>query len=132
MSEEKKSGIPYLLGLFLTVGSWVFYTWRFNAGHLVIPYYLPILCLIGFVLMVRGFMQRKGILRVMGLVFALLLTGLSLAMAFGFKLPAYQGPAKADSPVPAFEAALADGTAFTHADLADGNNQLLVFYRGHW
>jgi hypothetical protein len=48
------------------------------------------------------------------------------------KLPAYEGPAQAGNPLPAFHAIRADGRPFTEADLRDGSWRVLTFFRGRW
>jgi peroxiredoxin len=52
-------------------------------------------------------------------------------LLYMMRTPDYTGPAVGQK-MPAFTTALASGSAFTNADLANGQRTVLVFFRGHW
>ena len=132
MTGEVNGTRPYLMGMFLVLVGWCFYVWRFSQANLVLPYYLPVIVTVGFGVMVRGFLQKRSILRVLGLILALLMTLVAWMIIFGLSLPKYDGPATVGATAPAFEAQLAMGGDFQASNLKDGKNRIIVFYRGIW
>jgi len=96
-----------------------------------VPWYVPGLATLGVVLMLSATWQRWSVLRVVGLLLAVLLTaGEWFFLVVLMRAPEYQGPA-VGQPVPAFAAIRADGSPFTDRDL-QGQDTILVFFRGHW
>jgi hypothetical protein len=123
----------FLLGVLLFVAGPAIYAVEFQMKHLKTPWYAPIMATAGVLLMAVSVIQRRGILRIVGLVLFALLCGLEwLTLLVGMATPSYSGPAQAGKKVPAFATALADGKAFTDKDLEDGKHTVLLFFRGRW
>ena len=105
----------------------------FILKRLAVPWYLPVLGTVGVALMVLSVARRPRILRILGLVVFVLLTGGEWFLILASKLPEYQGPAKVGATIPAFAATLAnDGSPFTDQDLKKETPTVLLFFRGHW
>ena len=115
-----------LLGLALAV-------LQFSLKQLFVPWYTPALATLGAFLLLVAVTRRLSVLRIVTL---LLVTALAAFQWFFLvslvKLPAYEGPAQAGRPLPAFRSVLADGRSFTEEDLRDGSRRVLVFFRGRW
>jgi hypothetical protein len=115
-----------LLGLVLAAA-------QFLLSMVGVPWYSPVLATLGVVLVLVSLVRRRSIPRVVTLV---LLTALAAfewyTLVVLMKLPAYEGPARAGQPFPAFRTAYADGRPFTDEDLRDGSRRVLVFFRGRW
>jgi hypothetical protein len=106
---------------------------QFSLKQLFTPWYAPALATIGAVLLLVAVARRRTIIRVLALVVILAVAGLQwLVLGSLMKLPAYEGPARAGQPFPAFQTAFADGRTFTDADLRDGSRRCMVFFRGRW
>jgi len=100
--------------------------------RLVEPWYVPILGTIGVLLMLVSVAQRPGMLRIIGLLIFIGLAGAEWYMLLGSKLAPYAGPAKPGEKLPAFTAALADGSPFNNSNLQEGKPTVMVFFRGKW
>jgi hypothetical protein len=122
----------FLLGWLLLIGGIAgYFVQLFALKQFVVPWYIPTLATIAFVLMLMGLSRRRGILRFLGLAACgLLAAGEWHFVLVGSRTPAYAGP-QTSEPTPAFTAIRADGTPFTERDLA-GQPTVLVFYRGHF
>jgi hypothetical protein len=106
---------------------------QFGLKHLFVPWYSPVLATLGAFLLLASVARRRSIPRVVALVLVAALAGLQWYFLVSLvKLPDYEGPAKAGKQLPAFRTTLADGRPFTRADLRDGSQRVLVFFRGRW
>jgi hypothetical protein len=100
--------------------------------YLFVPWYSPVLASLGAVLLLVAVVRRWSIARVVALVLIAALAGYQwYFLGWYLKLPAYDGPG-AGKQLPAFSAALADGSPLTDADLRDGSRRAMVFFRGRW
>jgi hypothetical protein len=123
----------FLLGMLLILLGPVAYAVQINAKHLTTPWYVPILASIGVALMIVSIWRRRGVVRLILLVFFALVCGLEWQMLLvAFRSSVYHGPAQPGRAVPEFKASYADGTPFTEKDLSKGTATVLVFYRGRW
>jgi hypothetical protein len=113
-----------LLGVLLT-------GYQFFLGPLDTPWQLAVCGTVGLVLMgVSLYLGRTG-WRITGLVLLGLLAGLEWYFLLVFtRLPPYGGP-PVDERFPAFTTVTADGKPFTREQF-QGQNTVLVVYRGHW
>jgi hypothetical protein len=110
-------------------GSWV----QLSLRQLFVPWYMPALTTIGALLMLLALARRPTVTRTIGLVLLTALAGLEWFFLVSLaRLPEYAGPARAGSPVPAFQTTLAGGRTFTHQDLQDGKATVMTFFRGRW
>jgi hypothetical protein len=101
--------------------------------HLAMPWYSPILATLGALLLVVALARRRSIPRVIAFVLVAAFAGLQwYLLAVLMKLPAYEGPARAGEPIPAFRTTLADGRPFTEEDLRDRSRHVMTFFRGRW
>jgi hypothetical protein len=115
------------------LGPVLFFTALFGLKHLATPWYSPVLATLGVFLLVVSLVRRRSIPRVIALVLVAAFAGLQwYFLAVLFKLPAYEGPARAGQPIPAFSTTFADGRPFTEEDLRDGSRHVMVFFRGRW
>jgi hypothetical protein len=122
-----------LLGVFLAVGGQMLYILlTFAAKILITNWYGPLLGTLGLALIILALMRSRSIWRWTAAVLVTLLVGFQWWALFAMGLPAYTGPVKDGQPFPAFATTLADGSAFTHADLQGDQNTVMVFFRGHW
>jgi hypothetical protein len=123
-----------VLGVGLLLGGVIAYMVQFFVlGRLTTPWYAPILGTLAVLLMIAAFVERPTVARGLGAV----LIGLLCAAEWYFLLviaavPAYAGPAQAGMAAPAFTTTVADGRAFTDADLRQGTPTVLLFFRGRW
>jgi len=104
----------------------------FAAKILITPWYGPLLGTLGLALIILALKRSRSIWRWTAAVLVTLLVGFQWWALFAMALPAYTGPVKHGDPFPAFATTLADGSAFTLADLQGDQNTVMVFFRGHW
>jgi hypothetical protein len=104
----------------------------FAAKILVTPWYAPLLGTLGVALIVLALMRSRSIWRWTAVVIFTLLATFQWWAVLAMRTPAYTGPVKAGQSFPAFATTLADGSAFTQADLQGDQHTLMVFFRGHW
>jgi hypothetical protein len=124
-----------LLGVFLAVaGPVVMILLMFAAKILITPWYAPLLGTLGVALLVLALMRSRSVWRWTAVVIVSLLVAFQWWALFAMRTPPYTGPVKVGQPFPAFATKLADGSAFTWADLEgeNGENTVMVFFRGHW
>ena len=122
-----------LLGVFLAVGGYALnFLLTFAAKILVTPWYAPLLGTLGLALIILALMRSRSIWRWTVVVIFTLLVGFQWFALLAMRLPDYTGPVKDGQPFPAFATTLADGSAFTQADLQGDQNTVMVFFRGHW
>jgi hypothetical protein len=111
----------------------VLFVAQFRLKHLATPWYSPVLATLGALLVIVALARRRSIPRVIALVLVAGFAGLQwYFLGVLFKLPAYEGPARAGQPIPAFSSTFADGRPFTDQDLRDGSRHVMVFFRGRW
>jgi hypothetical protein len=123
----------FLLGFVLFLVGPIVFAVQLSLHQLKMPWHLPILSTIGVVLMAASAWQRRGMLRIAGLVLFVLLCGFEWYMVLvKFRTPEYHGPATAGQTIPAFTTSLADGKALTNTDLQNGKRTVLLFFRGRW
>jgi hypothetical protein len=122
-----------LLGMFLAVAGYVLMMLlMFAAKILITPWYAPLLGTLGVALIILAVMRSRSIWRWTALVIFTLFVAFQWYALFAMRTPAYTGPVKVGQPFPAFATTLADGSAFTQADLQGDQNTVMVFFRGHW
>ena len=121
-----------LLGLGLAVLGIVGYAVQISRQSLAMPWYMPALALLGVVLVVVSFRERRTIWRGVALLSVVLLTSAELAMFYKSRLPPYTGPIAVGKAFPAFGASRSDGAPYTERDLPGDQNNVLVFFRGRW
>ncbi len=115
-----------LLGLVLAIA-------QFGLKVTGVPWYSPALATAGAVLLLVAVARRHSVPRVIALVLVTALAGFEwYTLVWLMKLPAYEGPALAGRPLPAFASTRADGRPFTDADLRDGSRRVMTFFRGRW
>ena len=121
------------LGVLLAVaGPVLMMLLTFAAKILITNWYGPLLGTLGLALIILALMRSRSIWRWTAAVLVTLLVGFQWWALFAMGLPAYTGPVKDGQPFPAFATTLADGSAFTQADLQGDQNTVMVFFRGHW
>jgi hypothetical protein len=126
-------GRPYFMfGMLIFFSGMIIYAVQMATKHLVAPWHVPILGTIGVLFMLASVVQRRGILRIIGLVIFIALAGMEWFFMLGSTMAPYTGPAKSGEKLPAFTATLADGSQFTNQTLEDGKSTVMVFFRGHW
>jgi ABC-type transport system involved in cytochrome c biogenesis permease subunit len=121
----------FFVGVLLFIAGPAIYVMQVRSGHLPSPWYVPVLATVGVALMAISVLQRRGILRIVGLVLFVLVCGFEWAGVL-MRTPPYTGPAQTGKVVPAFETNLADGRAFSNKDLENGTPTVLLFFRGRW
>jgi hypothetical protein len=122
-----------LLGVFLALaGPALMFVLMFAAKILKTPWYAPLLGSLGAALIVLALMLSRSIWRWIAVVFFTLLAAFQWFAVLAMQLPPYTGPVEDHKPFPAFATRLADGSAFTQANLQGDQNTVMVFYRGHW
>lgn len=133
-AAERSRGRPYLwAGIAACLLGLVLAFIQFSLKILSVPWYSPALATLGAFLVLVSLVRRRSIPRVLTLVLVTALVGFQwYALVSLMKLPAYEGPARAGQPFPAFHTAYADGRPFTDEDLRDGSRRVLVFFRGRW
>jgi len=106
---------------------------QFGLKYLFVPWYSPVLCTLGTVLLFLSVVWRHSLLRVVALVLVAALAGFQwYFLASMMKLPDYTGPAQPGKKLPHFQAVFANGRPFTEADLSDGSRRVMTFFRGRW
>ena len=122
-----------LLGVFLAVaGPVVLILLTFAAKILITPWYAPLLGTLGVALIILALMRSRSIWRWTAVAVFTLFVAFQWYALLAMRTPAYTGPVKDGQPFPAFASRLADGSAFTQADLQGDQNTVMVFFRGHW
>ncbi len=132
---------PYfLLGTLIFLLGMIIYIIQIETTHLVEAWHVPILGTIGVLLMLVSVVQRPRIVRIIGLLLFIGLTGTEWYMVLaGSKVrhapearpwSPYAGPAKPGEKLPAFTATLADGSSFSNLNLQEGKPTLMVFFLG--
>jgi len=122
-----------LLGVSLAVGGYALkILLMFAAKILITNWYGPLLGTLGLALIILALMRSRSIWRWTAVVIFTLLVAFQWFALLAMRLPAYTGPVKDGQPFPAFATTLADGSAFTQADLQGDQNTVMVFFRGHW
>jgi hypothetical protein len=122
-----------LLGLALTVLGPLAFWIQLQQKLLTAPWYLPMVGTLGAVLCLLAVLRARSLVRWLALALGVLLAaGEWLMLSPVATLPAYAGPASAGHTLPEFTACLADGAPFTRADLRNGKNTVLLFFRGRW
>jgi hypothetical protein len=102
-------------------------------GYLGLPWYALVLSTAGVGFLVAALVQRFGIARIVCLALFGLFCGFQwYLVVFMSKLPAYDGPARVGSKLPAFATTKADGSAYTEKNLETGQPTAFVFFRGRW
>jgi hypothetical protein len=104
----------------------------FAAKILITPWYAPLLGTLGVALIILALMRSRSIWRWTAVVIFTLLVAFQWYALLAMRTPAYTGPVKDGEPFPAFATTLADGSAFTQADLQGDQNAVMVLFRGHW
>ena len=102
------------------------------AKILITPWYAPLLGTLGVILMTVALVRSRTVWRFAAVAIFTLLVAFQWFGLFALRTPAYTGPVKDGQPFPAFATTLADGSAFTRADLQGDQNTVMVFFRGHW
>ena len=122
-----------LLGVFLVVGAYALnFLLTFAAKILITNWYGALLGTLGLALIILALVRSRSIWRWTAVVIFTLLVGFQWFALLAMRLPEYTGPVKDGQPFPAFATTLADGSAFTQADLQGDQNTVMVFFRGHW
>ena len=132
--DRRSPGRAYFwVGILACLLGPVLFMAQFALKHLATPWYSPVLATLGAFLLVVALVRRRSIPRVIALVLVTAFAGLQwYFLVVLFKLPPYEGPARAGQPIPAFRSTFADGRSFTDDDLRDGSRHVLVFFRGRW
>jgi hypothetical protein len=120
------------LGLGLAVLGVVAFAVQISLKRLIVPWYMPIMGLLGVALVAFSLWKKRTVWRTIGLIAVVLLAGSELALLFASRLPTYAGPISLGRPLPGFEAKRADGVPFTQNDLIGDMHHVLVFFRGRW
>jgi peroxiredoxin len=130
----KPSSGLFWLGLGLAIGSLAaFFIQVFAVNALVTPWYLPIGGTVAAVLVMLATARRRR-------WWSLSVAALCVALA-GFEwffllsltvLPSYTGPVIEGGDVPAFHAALADGTEIDESYFASRPMTAVIFFQGRW
>jgi len=139
MNENAKTAVLHpgrplmLLRVLLALGGVAaFFVLTFAAKVLVTPWYAPLLGTAGVALIVLSLTRSRSGWRWTVAAFVTLFVGLQWLAVFALRTPPYTGPVNEGAPFPAFATTLADGAAFTQADLRGDKSTVIVFYRGHW
>ena len=122
-----------VLGVLLAVaGPVLMFSLMFAAKILITPWYAPLLGTLGVALIILALVRSRSIWRWAAVVIFTLFVAFQWYALLAMRTPAYTGPVKDGEPFPAFASTLADGSAFTQADLLGDQNTVMVFFRGHW
>jgi hypothetical protein len=123
----------FWLGIFVSLLALALPVVQYSQKILWIPWYLPVLGTLGALLLLGAAVSRPSVVRV---IFFGLLAALAAFewyfLLFASLVPAYEGPARAGQPFPAFQTTLADGRSFTEKDLQTGIPTVMAFFRGRW
>ena len=122
------------LGIVVTLLGVVTYAALLIGAQLLhMPWYAPLLAIVGVGLTFIAVRRKPGVWRYAALFFCCLLVIAEVWFLFSYtKLPKYAGPAVTGQPFPEFTTRLVDNTVFTNNDFVGQKNTALVFYRGHW
>jgi FtsH-binding integral membrane protein len=132
-APHRSRGRLYLvLGLGLAVLGVVLYMVLFSLQRLTMPWYMPVMALLGVILVGLSMFERRTVWRSLALLAVVLLAGTEIAFLYAVRLPPYTGPIAEGLPFPAFESKLFNGGSFTQRDLIGERSSLLVFFRGRW
>ena len=133
-APERASGRGYFwLGVVACLLGPVLFGVQLGMKHTFVPWYSPALATLGALLLLASLALRPSLFRAVALVLFAAFAGVQwFFVGSSIKLPAYEGPAQAGRPFPAFRTTLADGQPFTEADLRDGSRHAMVFFRGRW
>lgn len=138
MSDQASDAVPcpcgwtFRIGFSLPFLGMALYTLQFMVfKSLSLPYYLPVLALVGMVLMVRESRKSKSITRYVAMGLGFVLTLASLFFVFGMNQSEYKGPAKVGAAVPSFSVFDAQGVKIDSAAIA-GDKSIVVFFRGRF
>jgi hypothetical protein len=122
-----------VLGFGLTVlgiGAYIAQVW---TGYLKMPWYLPVLGMLGVACVVLALWQARSFWRWLALVLLLLVVGAEWTFLLGTGVSAYTGTQLAvGKSFPAFATVQSDGTPFTRRDLEGDRDTVMVFFRGRW
>jgi hypothetical protein len=122
----------FIAGVLMFLVGPVIYVGQFRLKHLDTPWYVPILATVGVLCMAVSVLQKRGVVRITGLVLFAVLCGLEWFVILVATLtPPYAGPTEGQK-IPAFATTLAGGAEFSNQDLAKGKNSVLIFFRGRW
>ena len=122
-----------LLGVLVVVGAFALnFLLTFAAKILITNWYGPLLGTLGLALIILALMRSRSVWRWTAVVIFTVLVAFQWWALLAMRTPAYTGPVKDGQPFPAFATTLADGAAFTQADLQGDQNTVMVFFRGHW
>ena len=135
IGKPKTTGLGLMwLGIFLPVLGVMTYAVSLMGLRLFhMPWYAPILAMLGLVLTILAVRRKPSVWRYAALVFCCLMLVAELLFLFSYtKLPAYAGPAVAGQQFPQFATKFSDNTLFSNKDFVGQKNTALIFYRGHW
>jgi|GEM_PF-1301828 len=111
----------------------IFMLQAFWAHVLITPWYLPIGGTIAALAVIYAMGARRSWWRVIVALLVVALAGLEWFVLLGpTVLPAYHGPIAQGGQIPAFRAALADGTEINASSFAQGRPTAIVFFQGRW
>src|SRR5262249_18818508 len=118
-----------LLGVFLAVaGPVLMILLTFAAKILITPWYAPLLGTLGVALIILALMRSRSVWRWTAVVIFTLFVAFQWYALLAMRTPAYTGPVKDGEPFPVFATTLADGPAFTQADLQGDQSTVMVFF----
>jgi hypothetical protein len=120
------------LGLLVTALGIIGYIVQLSAGRLFTPWYVPLSATLGVFLILVSVRQAGVVWRKIVLMLVLMVAIAEWYFLFAEPLPPYTGPVAVGQPFPAFATVRADGTPFTQRDLEGNQDNVLVFFRGHW
>ena len=120
------------LGLALTALGVIGYAVQISAQRLFAPWYLPWSATLGVLLVLISVWQAGVVWRKIVLLLVMFVASAEWFFMLGEPLPPYTGPVAVGQPFPAFATVRADGTPFTQRDLEGDQDNVLVFFRGHW
>lgn len=120
-------------GILLALAAFGLVVLQYRLKHLVVPWQLPVVTTLGAVVLLVSVLRRRTVPRLVALVLVGALAGLEwYFLGAQTRIDPYTGPAQAGEEMPPFSTQLADGRSFTHLDLKDGRNHVVVFFRGRW
>ena len=104
------------LGLGFAVLGRVAYVVQFYLQNLMMPWYMPVMAVLGVVLVAVSLFEKWTVWRVLALLVVGLLASAEIAFLYAVRLPPYAGPIMAGRPFPAFRTKRSDGRPFTQQD----------------
>ncbi len=122
----------FLGGLVLALLGIALYFVQLSVQRLFLPWYMPVMALLGVLLIGLSLARRRTSVRMIVLWAVAILGVLEVAALFAMRLPAYGGPLAVGGPFPEFESRRADASIFTKADLMGETHHVIVFFRGRW